>query len=134
MTWFETLTGFPEDHPQQVRANITVDGQTLTSHANGKVLVYGQLETPTLAELRERVRASGHESGKISVSEVVANVQHLHTNVSIFPMFIWHLGGISKKSPKIRLWLIMENPTIMTFSSGPAVWKRTICRKKVVFL
>ena len=82
MTWFETLTGFPEEFPQQVRENITVDGQTLTSHGNGKVLVYGQLETPTLAELRERVHTSGHKSGKMSVHEVVANVQHLHTNVS----------------------------------------------------
>jgi hypothetical protein len=82
MTWFETLTGFSEESPQQVRENISVDGQTLTSHANGKVLVYGQLETPTLGELRERVRASGHKSGKISVREVIANVQHLHTDES----------------------------------------------------
>src|SRR5690242_10047517 len=82
MTWFETLTGFPEQFPQQVRDDITVDGQTLRSHRNGKVFVYGRLETPTLAELRERVRASGHTSGKISVREVVANVQHLHTDVS----------------------------------------------------
>jgi hypothetical protein len=82
MTWFETLTGFPEESPQQVRENITVDGQTLTSQGNGKAFVYGQLETPTLAELRERVRASGQRSGKISVREVVANVQHLHTNVA----------------------------------------------------
>ena len=80
--WFETLTGFPEESPQQVRENITVDGQALTSHVNGKVLVYGQLETPTLAELRERVHASGHKSGKISVREGVANVQQMHTNVS----------------------------------------------------
>ena len=34
--WFETLTGFPEESPQQVRENITVDGQELTSHVNGK--------------------------------------------------------------------------------------------------
>ena len=39
MTWFETLTGFPEESPQQVRENICVDMQTLTSHRNGKVLV-----------------------------------------------------------------------------------------------
>src|SRR5678809_540177 len=54
MAWFETITGFPEESPQQVRENITVDGQTLKSHANGKILV----------------------------REVVANVQHLHINVS----------------------------------------------------
>jgi len=82
MTWFKTLTGFSEEHPQQVRENITVDGQTLRSHVNGKVLVCGQLETPTLAELRDRLHAGGHEKGKISVREVVANVQHLHTDVS----------------------------------------------------
>ena len=57
MTWFETLTGFAEESPTQVRENISVDGQTLTSHRNGKVFVCGQLETPTLAELRERVKA-----------------------------------------------------------------------------
>jgi len=82
MTWFETLTGFPEESPQQVRQNITVDGQTMTSQGNGKVFVYGQLETPTLGELRERVHASGFKSGKMSVREVIANVQHLHTNES----------------------------------------------------
>ncbi|HYV83151.1 MAG TPA: hypothetical protein VE931_06545 [Pyrinomonadaceae bacterium] len=82
MTWFETLTGFAEEYPQQVRENITVDAQTLTSHVNGKVFVCGQLETPTLAELRERVHSTGQRSRKISVREVVANVQHLHTNVS----------------------------------------------------
>lgn len=82
MTWFETLTGFPEDTPQQVRKNITADGKTLKSHVNGKILVCGQLETPSLAELRERVQLSGHDAGKISVREVVANVQHLHTNES----------------------------------------------------
>ena len=104
MTWFETLTGFTEDHPQQVRENITVDGQTLTSHRNGKVLVYGQLETPTLAELRERVHASGQRSGKISVREVVANVQHLHTNVS-------HAGSLFQVASQFNL-LEMVSPNV----------------------
>ncbi len=82
MMWFETLTGFAEESPQRVRRNITLDGRALVSHVNGKALVHGQLETPTLAELRERVHASGHGSHRISVREVVANVQHLHTDVS----------------------------------------------------
>lgn len=80
--WFETLTGFPEESPQQVRTNITVDGNALKSHVNGRMMVCGELETPSLAELRERVPSSGHKVGKISVREVVANVQHLHTNES----------------------------------------------------
>jgi len=82
MLWFETLTGFPEESPQQARAHITVDGKVLKSHINGKAMVCGQLETPTLAELRERVHASGHKEGKISVREVIADVQQLHTNAS----------------------------------------------------
>lgn len=82
MTWFETLTGFPEEFPEQVRGNITVDGYVLKSHVNGKSWVFGQVETPTLAALRERVHASGYKGGKISVREVVANVQYLHTNTA----------------------------------------------------
>jgi len=78
--WFETLTGFPEESPQQVRANISVDGDALKSHVNGKVLVYGELEIPSLAELRERVHSEELQTGKISVSEVVADVQQLHAD------------------------------------------------------
>jgi hypothetical protein len=82
MTWFERLTGFREESPQMVRANITVDCNTLKSRVNGKVFVCGELETPSLTELRERVHSSGHAVGRTSVREVVANVQHLHTNES----------------------------------------------------
>jgi len=78
--WFEALTGFPEESPQQVRENISVDGNVLTSHVNGKALVWGGFETPSLAELRKYVHSSRHKVRRISVREVVANVQHLHTN------------------------------------------------------
>ena len=77
--WFETLTGFPEESPQQVHANITVDGHTLSSRVNEETLICGDLETPSLAELRNRVQLSRH-IGKTSVRETVANVQHLHTD------------------------------------------------------
>ncbi len=77
MTWFETLTGFPES-PEAVRKNLTIDGQVLHSKINGKCFTYGRLETPSLGELRERVQASDYPRGKLSVQEVVANVQHLH--------------------------------------------------------
>jgi hypothetical protein len=82
MTWFEELTGFRETSPSYVRQNISVDGETLTSHANGKVLACGRLETPSLAELRERVRSDGSGGGSMSVREVVANVQVLHTDTA----------------------------------------------------
>ena len=78
--WFETLTGFTEESPQQVREGITVDGNTLKSHINGKVLVCGELETPSLAELRERVHSGEQQPGRMSVREVVADVQQLHAD------------------------------------------------------
>lgn len=82
MTWFERLTGFAEESPQQVRANLSVDGHLLKSHVNGRVWVCGELETPSLEELRERTRSSANLPGRLSVREIVANVQHLHTDES----------------------------------------------------
>jgi hypothetical protein len=82
MTWFETLTGFSEESPEQVRANISVDGNALKSRVNGQAFVCGELETPSLGELRERVCSSEYRTGKISVREVVADVQHLHIDES----------------------------------------------------
>jgi len=76
--WFETLTGFPEESPQQVRANLTVDGSVLRSLVNGRAFVCGELTIPSLAELRQSVRLGGHKPGKISLREVVADVRDLH--------------------------------------------------------
>jgi hypothetical protein len=82
MMWFETLTGFPEESPRQVRANLTAEGNTLKSRVNGKGWICGELETPSLAELRQRVRSSVYKIGKMSVREVVADVQNLHADES----------------------------------------------------
>jgi hypothetical protein len=65
-----------------VRKNLHVDGETLISHVNGKVFACGRLETPSLAELRERVRRGSCSSGKMSVREVVTDVQTLHADKS----------------------------------------------------
>lgn len=82
MTWFEGLTGFREMGPNQVRKNITVDGPTLVSNVNGNVMVWGRLETPTLADLRELVQSGERGSGKMTVREVVADAQVLHTDTA----------------------------------------------------
>ena len=75
MTWFEILTGFREESPQQVRENIMVDGEILKSHINNKIMSCGLLEIPRLVDLRQRVLSENIKSGKISVREVVGNVQ-----------------------------------------------------------
>ncbi len=82
MTWFERLTGFPEESPQQVRANLTVEGNTLKSFVNGKAWVCGELATPSLGELRECVHANEFRTGRLNVQEIVANVQDLHKDES----------------------------------------------------
>ena len=78
--WFEKLTGITEESPQQVRKNITVSGDVMESHVNGKMMICGVLETPSLADLRQRVCSNELQDGKISVREVVADVQQLHIN------------------------------------------------------
>ncbi|PHR95538.1 MAG: hypothetical protein COA78_29925 [Blastopirellula sp.] len=78
--WFKKLTGFSEESPEQVRKNISVDGNTLKSNVNGQEFVCGELETPTLRDLQERVQAMGYTAGKLSVRELVADVQQLHTD------------------------------------------------------
>ena len=77
--WFEALTGFSEQSPEQVRDNITVDGVDLISRVNGRRLICGSLEMPSLAELRRHARSCAC-TGRTTVREVVANVQDLHSD------------------------------------------------------
>lgn len=76
--WFEELTGFREQSHEQVRANLTLNDDRLTSTANGRTLVCGKLETPSLAELRSRAATENLLAGQLQLSEVVADVQKLH--------------------------------------------------------
>ena len=77
MTWFETLMGFSEESPEQVRGNITFEGSSLESQVNGKVFICGKLETPSLAQLREYTRDFSPVEGKMVVREVVADIRDL---------------------------------------------------------
>jgi len=58
--WFEQLTGFKEESPENVRKNIEINGNEIVSLVNSQRFSFGKLETPTLAELKkqcERIRA-----------------------------------------------------------------------------
>ena len=78
--WFETLTGFCEESPQQVRDNISIIGKTLKSHINGRIFSYGDLEILSLEKLRNQLLLSEIPTGKLSVREIVENVQYLHAD------------------------------------------------------
>ena len=80
MSWFEKLTGCVGESRESVREHLFIDGRRLHSRLNQKSWLCGELETPTLAQLRQRVRNIKHDLGPISVRNVVGNVQHLHLN------------------------------------------------------
>jgi hypothetical protein len=76
------MMGFQEESWQQVRDNIAVVGNRLESSVNRQSYIYGELETPSLAELRSRVQACPRPVGKVSVRELVGDVQQLHASES----------------------------------------------------
>jgi hypothetical protein len=115
--WFETLMGFPESSPQQVRENVIVDGEFLKSIVNGKSIAYGRLETPSLHELRERLQTTEPEIGKISVGEIVANVQDLHGDAS-------KAGALFQVASQFNL-LEMVSPHI-TPEKGVGIYERDL--------
>ncbi|MCU0754314.1 MAG: hypothetical protein MUE46_04230 [Xanthomonadales bacterium] len=77
MDWFEDLTGFVES-AAAVRAQLMLDGEYLTSRANGRRMRCGRLELPSLGELRRRVAALGRPGGRTRLSERVGDVRVLH--------------------------------------------------------
>jgi hypothetical protein len=76
--WFEKLTGFVEKNPNQVRENLTLDGEYLISKINGKRYKYGRLEISTLSELKATSPILSDYSGQLTLSEVVGNIQDFH--------------------------------------------------------
>jgi hypothetical protein len=80
--WFESLMGFREESGEQVRRNVTVVDDQMMSNVNGRQFVCGLLETPDLAELRQRARQSDARKGRLRLSEVVGDVQNLHRDPS----------------------------------------------------
>lgn len=78
--WFEMLMGFREETPEQVRSNLSISNGVLRSKVNGKEYTHGLLETPSLGELRERVQKQPAPQGKLTVREVIDDVQKLHAD------------------------------------------------------
>jgi len=85
MNWFERLTGFAEQSPQQVRSQLKLEGRRLFSMANGKSWDCGFFAAPMLHDLRsydhELVQISKeHEAPRLQVHELVADVTRLHAD------------------------------------------------------
>ena len=79
MSWFEDLTGFAESGYAATRARLRVEGDRLHSLANGRNWRIGRLETPSLAELRERAApALAATRGNLRVRNLAADAHALH--------------------------------------------------------
>lgn len=79
--WFQELVGFVEESPEQVRKNLSVNGNTLCSLVNNRSYRIGHLAIPSLEELRIGAK-SFTGGGRISVEELVGDVQALHHDVN----------------------------------------------------
>ena len=79
MDWFELLFRFKET-PQNIKNNVLIDGDELITSTPGTneklVFKYGKLETPTVKELRERIK--NKHRGLIRVSEIFGNAGEIH--------------------------------------------------------
>ena len=78
--WFESLVGFREQNGDQVRSNISVDNGTMVSSVNGRRMSCGTVETLSLKELRSQVQSISATTGTLKLSEVIADVQKLHSD------------------------------------------------------
>lgn len=76
--WFKELTGFAEESPEQVRKNLVLEGENISSNVTGKTFACGSLTLPNLGELTEALKTIEQPVGKLTLSEIVADVQELH--------------------------------------------------------
>ena len=80
--WFEDLTGFKEENPDQVRLNLKISGNTLISKVNGAEYNFGRLELASLDELKNQSTALENYKSKIHVEEVIGNIQTFHKEIA----------------------------------------------------
>ena len=79
--WFEQLTGFKEESPENVRNNIEIKGNEFVSLVNSQNFSFGKLEILTLEELKKRNKKITNYKSRIQITEVVADVQELHCQI-----------------------------------------------------
>lgn len=78
--WFEQLTGFREHEVDDVAAQFVVDGEWITSSANGRTMRHGRFDTPSLADLRAQTGEPATNPGRLQLCETVGDIQQLHTD------------------------------------------------------
>ena len=79
MDWFERITGFEERSYNETQSALRVEDGKLRSNASERASGIGDLELPSLSELRQRVQAIARKPGaEIKVSMLQGDVRRLH--------------------------------------------------------
>jgi hypothetical protein len=81
-SWFEQLVGFKEENREQVRQNLIIEDNFIHSKVNGETYDFGKLEIISLQELKRIISLNQNYNSQITIAELVANVQELHTDSS----------------------------------------------------
>jgi len=79
--WLKNLTGFNESK-EAIYKNIIVEENKLKSLVNGKEYHHGIRETPSLKDLREKVKNSHAKKGELKLRAIQADVRALHLDPS----------------------------------------------------
>ena len=80
MDWFERITGFREDGYDTTRARLSVVNGQLHSRNSSRTCSVGQLETPSLAELRMRTASLIIGQRSTRVSSAQGDVRRMHAD------------------------------------------------------
>lgn len=80
MTWFDVLTGFPEQSADDVRSKLRLEGTCFTSSANNRKIDAGAFSTPLLSDLR--IKTEPGDGQNLCVAELVADVRSLHQDIT----------------------------------------------------
>jgi hypothetical protein len=76
--WFERLFGFRETEYATTQRRLKVEGTRLHSLVNGQSYGIGKLDVISLADLRDRVRPSTGDGGRLRVKIIQGDVRKLH--------------------------------------------------------
>ena len=82
MDWFERITGFREDGYEATRSKLSIADDRLHSTQSDRSFGVGQLETPTLADLRRRTAGMLSGQGRTRVSCVQGDVRRMHRDAT----------------------------------------------------
>lgn len=113
-TWFEQLTGFPEENPDQVRSNLVLDAEFLISKVNGMKFKSGRLEIPTLRELKLSCQSPENYSDNLIITEQIGDIKQIHKDPA-------NRGAMFQAASQFNL-LEMVNPDVSP-ESGVGIYE-----------